>query len=149
MANDAILQRGTTLPCWQLPEASGRMVRYGDFRGRRNLVVFLGHPPGCEACEGMLRELAAGYGELIAEEAEVLAILQVNQEEAAGLKARLDLPFPLLTDAGGILGGGPAIAVVDRYGEVFTSVRADDGHLFPSMKYILEWLGFIEVQCPE
>lgn len=148
-----ILERGATLPGLQLKEALGKEVRTGDYRGRCNLVLFLSHSPGCDRCEELLRELAAGYGGLVAAEAEVLAIVPASPEEAAGLKQRLGLPFPVLTDAGGDsarqLGGAPAVIVADRFAEVFTVDRAGEGHRLMSVWEIADWLEFIEVQCPE
>jgi peroxiredoxin len=148
MGTAELLERGKRVPPRQFTEASGGVIRLGEFHGRRNLVIFLAHPD-CIPCEDKLKELATGYRELAAEAAEVLAILPADRERAADLKTRLALPFPLLTDTSGLLGSGPALIVADRFGEVFTLTRPESGHELPAIKAILDWLAFIEVQCPE
>jgi peroxiredoxin len=141
------------LPSLVLPDVAGKEVRTGDYRGRCNLVLFLSHPPGCERCQGTLQELAAGYGGLAAADAEVLAIIPGAAEETAILQLRLGIPFPVLVDAGAMavrtLGGGAAVIVVDRFGEIFNLSRAGEGHEMMTVLEIADWLNFIEVQCPE
>jgi peroxiredoxin len=144
------LQRGTMLSAVYLPEASGRPIGIGDYRRRRSLVLFRIHAGVCGDCESRLRELAAAYHDLAAEKAEVLAIVPGSQEEAAVLKERLALPFPVLADTDGWLAeNGAALAIADRYGEIYSAADAGEGHELPELSAILEWLAFINLQCPE
>ncbi|MBE0596343.1 MAG: redoxin domain-containing protein, partial [Desulfuromonadales bacterium] len=133
----------------RLPEAGGETVGTADYRGRRNLALLLTHPPGCAPCEAKLRELAAGYGELTAGVAEVLAVVPAPVAAAREMKERLGLPFPVLADPEHSLGEEGWLVVADRFGEVFASGRAGERHLIPSVGEIAEELAFIEVQCPE
>jgi peroxiredoxin len=144
------LQRGAMLSAVYLPEASGQPIGIGDYRRRRSLVLFRIHAAGCGDCEARLRELAAAYHDLAAEKAEVLAIVPGSREEAALLKERLGLPFPVLADTDGWLAeSGAALAVADRFGEIYTAAHAGEGHELPALAAILEWLAFINLQCPE
>jgi hypothetical protein len=60
------------------------------------------------------------------------------------------LPFPLVTYPDrGIDGKTPAIYVLDRYGEEYAAYRPDDLNEIPTADDLLEWLRFIELQCPE
>jgi len=40
-------------------------------------------------------------------------------------------------------------AITDRFGEVFAVYRAAEGQAMPSVREIVEWLSFINSQCPE
>lgn len=147
--NGLKLKKGAILPSAELPATGGGSVRLDLHRGRRNLVLFLTHPSGCAGCEEKLRELAAGRAELAAEAAELLAVVPGAEPEAAELKGRLGLPFPVLADAAGSLGNEGTLVVADRFGEIFACTRAGQQHELPSIPEIVEELAFIGVQCPE
>lgn len=149
MNNVELLKKGNILPAFCLPAASGEEVRIGEFRGRRNLVLFLTHPPGCAACEQKLRELTDARGELREEEAEVLAVVPGSAAEVREMKRRLALSLPLLIDADRTLSGGAAMVVTDRFGEVFAITRSGEGHRLPTVADIAGELAFIGMQCPE
>jgi peroxiredoxin len=149
MVSIELLKKGNILPAFCLPAASGEVVRLGELRGRRNLVLFLSHPPGCNACEQELRELDSARGELRQEEAEVLAVIPGSSAEVRELKRRLSLSLPLLIDAAPALNGGAAMVVTDRFGEIFAVTRAGKEHQLPTPAQIAEDLAFIGVQCPE
>jgi peroxiredoxin len=145
-----LLQRGAFLSAASLPEASGQSIGIDSYRRRRSLVLFQVHAAGCGDCEARLRELAAAYHDLAAEKAEVLVIVPDSREAAAVLKERLALPFPVLADLEGWLArNGAALAVADRFGEIYFASQAGEGHQLPTVSAILEWLAFIGLQCPE
>ena len=135
------------MPDLSLPDDTGRLVRLGDFRGRRNLVLFLTHPAGCVACEEKLRELSGDLNRLRGEDAEVLAIVPGDGAAAAGWR-RLALPFPMLTGGRAVFGDA-AMIVADRFGEIFAIARADADHQLPMTAQLAEELAFVELQCPE
>lgn len=142
------LRKGNSLPLLELPEAGGKTVRTWDYKGKRSLVLFLAHPPGCPSCEAEAAELAGAYGELTEAGAEVLAVLPASQAEAADWKNRQDLPFPVLANEGGETGEA-AVAVADRFGEVFGVAGGEEDHPRMGADEIFGWLDFISVQCPE
>jgi peroxiredoxin len=149
MVSIELLKKGNILPAFCLPAASGETVWTGEFRGRRNLVLFLTHPPGCNACEQELRELDEALGELRQEEAEVLAVIPGSAAEVRELKRRLALSLPLLIDADSPLDGGAEMVVTDRFGEIFAVTRAGKEHQLPTPAEIAGELAFIGMQCPE
>ena len=144
-----LLEKGDTLPTLSLPEASGEEFRLSDFRGRRNLVLFVTHPVGCAACEAQLRALNDALELLRGEAAEVLAAVPGRPEPVQELKRRLALSFPVLIDAENSLGGKATLAVADRFGEIFAITRADEEHQLPTPAETAGELAFIGVQCPE
>jgi peroxiredoxin len=93
-------------------------------------------------------------------QAAVLLIVQRRLEAADCKSKRLHLPYLTLVDGDGRvhseLGATAvngtsrfAIYVTDRFGEVFGAYRLRDVSLLPSVKDILDWLEFINSQCPE
>jgi hypothetical protein len=43
----------------------------------------------------------------------------------------------------------PAVVIVDRFGEIWAAWEGGADHRLPSSKDVIEWLDFLEVQCPE
>jgi peroxiredoxin len=147
------------LPEITLPTSEGTLVRVSDLRGRRNLVLVFAGEPGDDAWLALASALAQREKDLSHEEAEVLLILQADVSEAAGVKAREDLPFRILADADcqthaqfGLGTGGmaaPVVYLTDRFGEIFSVQPAAQALPLPAVREILEWLAFINSQCPE
>jgi peroxiredoxin len=141
-----------------LPAADGRMVRLGDYRQRANLVLFFHHGQGCGECRAYLREIAERSALLGQEEAVALAIGPDDPAGARRLAGELSGPaggrLLLLCDPGGGAaareGLAPAAVVVaDRSREIWAAWPGGEGHALPSLQEIVDWLEFIELQCPE
>jgi peroxiredoxin len=143
-----------------LTSTLGQEISLSDYRGRSNLVlVFVGGGVGSPDLK-ILAEIGADHARLQDEQTQVLAIMQCTQETAARIKQRANLPFPVLVDEDGRIHrsagaadkfGHPATAIyiTDRFGEVFAVYRAAGGQTMPSAQEIMEWLTFINIQCPE
>lgn len=149
--------KGHRIQDFALTSTLGRSFQLSDYRGRANLVVILGDERP-EAAK-LMSDAANHYAEIKNEEAEVLAILPAERL-AADAKQRLKLPYPVLADGQGRihrkLGAAdaqghecPAVYVTDRFGEVFGVYRTLDGQRLPSIADILNWLEFVNAQCPE
>ena len=153
-------EKGQLVRDFTLTSTVGQQVSLSDYRGRSNLVlVFAGGGAGSPDRK-VLAEIAADYTHIHEEQAEVLAIMQGGREKAARIGQEENLPFPLLVDEDGRIHrpagaadkeGHPATAIyiTDRYGEVFVVYRAAEGQAMPSSREIVEWLSFINSQCPE
>jgi peroxiredoxin len=152
--------KGQLIRDFTLTSTLGQQVSLSDYRGRSNLVlVFAGGGAGRPDLR-ILAEIAADYGRIQQEQAEVLAIMQCAREQAARIGQEENLSFPLLVDEDGRMHrpagaadkeGHPATAIyiTDRYGEVFVVYRAAEGQAMPGSREIVEWLSFINSQCPE
>jgi peroxiredoxin len=150
--------KGYQLPNFRLISALGRPVQLSDYRGRCNLVlVFMDDRR--ETAE-LLSEIAARHAEFKNEEAQVVAIAQLPPEECSRTNDRLEFPYPLLLDEDGRIhrefgasdtqgGAAAAVYVTDRYAEVVGIYRTRDGQALPTAIDILNWLEFINSQCPE
>ena len=114
----------------------GIAVHLSDFRGRRNLVLIFA---GTDAEESrLLQELRHTPAVLQEEESVVVTVADPDRAIRSWYGA-------LAPD------GTPAAAlyVADRYGEIFFSAHPGRGRALPSAAEVLDWLRFINSQCPE
>lgn len=150
-------RRGEILPRFTLPALDGSAVVLESYRGRRNLaVVFAADVIGESPITALLRELRWRAEELTAETAQVLVIVTSPSIIARpGPKV-----FPTLLDAGGRIHravgateaagrAAPAVFVTDRFREIFAAYLPGRRSGLPGAQEILDWLVFINIQCPE
>ena len=152
--------KGQLIRDFTLTSTLGQEISLSDYRGHSNLViVFAGESVGNLDLK-VLAEIAADYNRFQDEQTQVLAIVQCTQERAARIAQEANLPFPLLVDEDGRIHRSAgaadkfdhpatAIYITDRFGEVFAVYRAAGGQTMPSAQEIMEWLTFINIQCPE
>ncbi len=107
----------------------GSLAHASDFRGRRNIVLIF--PAAREPA--LVQELRHHCEELREEEAVVL--LANPPDEMAAFY--------------GVDGGNPALYIADRYGEIYFAAHPRAAEPWPSTAEILDWLRFINAQCPE
>ena len=144
------------VPVFVLPSGAGGQTGPGAVRSKYNLVlVFLGSGRVSEA-EQYLLDLAAVNPGILAEQGRVMAVVGLDIEAARETASRLVLPYPLLADedasvAARMLGepGACALCVADRYGEVYCMETALTPSDLPSTRSALEWLQYIQSECPE
>lgn len=145
---------GQRLHAFTLPDATGQPVQVWQYRQRSNVLLFFHHGRDCAACEAFLHVLAAHLEIYRQEETAVLAIGPDEPASNQQIAARLGHPFPLLSDPAGrvIAQQGlalPALIIADRWGEIWAAWLGGTTHQFPSEQDIVQWLSFIEIQCPE
>lgn len=154
------LVEGEMVPVFQLTTTSGQVIRLRDYRHRRNLVIVLLADPACGPCRALLQQMAAEYREYRSLNTEILAILEAPPDASRQMAAELKLPFPVLVDEArqvlarylpGRRNGMPVLSVfiTDRYGELYSQILAEDEQTVPGSDEVLDWLQFIEAQCPE
>src|SRR5512135_2356598 len=145
---------GHYLHAFALPDSTGQPVQLWQYLQRSNVVLFFHHGVNCAACEAFLQELAAHLDAYRQQEAAVIAIGLDEPAENQPLAARLGQPFPFLSDpAGRIIAQQelaiPSLIIADRWGEIWAAWLAGTSHQLPGEQDILQWLSFIEAQCPE
>jgi len=156
----AKLKTQEVIPAFELPSARGGTVGPRTYRRQRNLVLIVFHDGRCRVCRDLLAQLADQYEEFRALNAEVLAISTLSADDARAIANTLNLPFHLLYDSSGQVVDrftyrdpktgrpAPSIVVTDRFGAVYTTIQVDEDNP-PQPEQILDWLRFIEIQCPE
>ncbi len=150
------------LPYVLLPRADGGQLDLWQYKGRRNLVIFLSHSATCQQCRRYMQSLAERYRSFQEWETEIVALVPGSKEEVAGMCSELRLPYAVAIDQSGVasfkLGLGAqggshgtqaGLTIADRWGEVFESYEPGEGHSLPSGEEILKTLRYIEIQCPE
>jgi hypothetical protein len=130
----AQLEAGMLLRDVRAHTLEDREVYASDFRGRRNLVLIF---PGQEREEfGLLNELRQHATDLQEEEAIVLI---ADGDNEAGR-------YGTISPEGRRIA---AVYVADRYGEVYFTAHCEPGKTLPGAAEVLDWLRFINAQCPE
>jgi peroxiredoxin len=145
---------GHHLHAFTLPDAAGHTVQLWQYLQRSNVLLFFHHGVNCPACEAFLQALAAQREAYRQEETAVLALGPDEPAENRQQAARLGHPFPFLSDpAGRVIAqqglAPPSLIIADRWGEIWAAWPGGTTHQFPSEQDILQWLSFIEAQCPE
>jgi peroxiredoxin len=149
-----LLKVGRKTPFFTLPSTGGGVGGPGFLRSKYDMVLlFL---DSSSDAERYLSAFTEAYSEVLALKARALGIVRASLEEASALQSRLGLPFPLLADESGatttrMLGdrGNVALCVADRYGQVYSLDAAPSPAQLPPPQSALDWLEFIEIQCPE
>src|SRR5437773_5017642 len=153
-----IARRGELLPGFMLPAIDGSSVSLESYRGRTNLVVVFAGDKMDESPVGMLlEELVARREEFTLEATQVL--VAVTSQPATGPQPGR-WAFTVLVDDGAHIHRNvgatdavgrpaPAVNVTDRFREIYAAYLSGQGSALPGAKEILEWLVFINIQCPE
>jgi peroxiredoxin len=146
---------GEIMPDFTLASNRGQFVRISDYRGRSNLVLIFCGDGKSEATRSFLRRASQQFFQFEDEEAELLAVVQ-----AESLPEHLgNLSFSALLDAKGhahrlavFAHGGelpaPLVYVVDRFGEI-RSVFHPKETPEAAVSSVLEWVRYINLECPE
>lgn len=135
MATISILERGMLLRDVGARTLDGKLVQVSDFRGRRNLILIFAGAAGEESA--LVNELRRRSEDLREEEAAVL--IAEDGPDARRL-------YGAATARGEL---APAVYVSDRYGEIFFTARGEPGQALPGAGELLEWVRFVNSQCPE
>ncbi len=151
---------GEIMPDFTLASPGGEHLRISDYRGRRNLILIFSGTGDSETERRLLRKFSEIYSEFVREEAQVLAIVQGPKDQVEHLKKNEGLPFPVLADAhnrahllvgasGAEQNGTPVVYVIDRYGEIRHVYHAEQPGHSPAAREALEWVRYINLECPE
>lgn len=149
-----MLKVGGQVPLFVLPSAGGGKTGPGALKSKYNMVlVFLDGGPDSST---YLRSLADIYPGILAEHARAMVIISRPLQEVEALTKETQLTLPLLADEGGqttrrMLGedGTNALCVADRYGQVYFIEAVACVEQLPEVQSALDWLEFIQIQCPE
>ena len=121
-----MLERGDVVPHFEVTTANGERVRYATLWQHKNLVLISLAASTSEAVENYLSELTAG-------------IPRFSAHNAACVITRVQVPgVPC-----------PGVLIADRWGEVFHVRAASDVGDLPPVDELIEWLEYVEMQCPE
>ena len=151
-SRESLPERGEILPEISGTTLDGLSLNLWSLRGHKNLVLIFSGRSTDNPVHELIRSVAKRYVEFRDRDSEVVAVI-------AGASPQSSLDLPIMDDEqnrlhrviGAVDSSGNALAAVciaDRFGEVYDAeLCADAGCL--SADDLLEWLEFIEIQCPE
>lgn len=151
---------GEIVPEFTLLSTAGAYVRASDYRGKRNLILIFCGAVNSASARRVVHQVSELNAEFVAEEAKVFAVVQGAGDEAEDLDGSCNPPFPILLDkdwhAHELFGvrsseqhSLPAVCVVDRFGELRHVSRAAGSQPSGFVRDILEWVRYINLECPE
>jgi len=89
---------GTPAPNFRLASAQGPDIALEDYRGQRNVVLWLSKGLYCPFCRRYMAQLHLGYKEIQERETEILEVTYSTPEEARLYFQQYQLWFPYLCD---------------------------------------------------
>ena len=141
------LQPGDMVPGRALRAVGGGPpVRIGPNRLRTQVLVVT-HADPCDGCAEYLESLGTQTASLSTRKADVVALVGAGWEDRWSSPVRggvVDAAVVALAPE-----STPVVAVVDRFGQVFTRVDAGDDHAFPEHDQLFGALLDIAIRCPE
>lgn len=148
-----------SIPFQRLPAVDGGSVSLEALRGRRQVVLFLGHTSGCLACFGYARQLAARHEALAAADAVVLIVVDDDVDGALGWRHGISADVGILADSGGswkreiarhvrMPADAADLLMLDRFGapRAGSSAAEAGGLIDPSDA--VDWMGSLDLECP-
>jgi len=106
------LKAGDRIPDFDLPDATGKVVRSGELLAAGPLVISFYRGSWCPYCSLELKTLQQNLSEFRARGATLVAISPQTPDESLTTKQKNELAFPVLSDAGR--------KVARKFGLVFT-----------------------------
>jgi len=122
-----MLQKGELLPHFSVTSIAGERFAYSDIWQRKNLVlVSLPHEESKGSTTAYLAQLAIGTSELTGDDTACL----ITRDSIPGVPA-------------------PGVVVADRWGEIHHITHAAHVEDLPSFHELVDWLRYVQSQCPE
>lgn len=146
------LELGKPAPNFTLASVAGDTVRRSAYRARRHLAVLFLPFVDLPARE-YLEALRDCYTDIRQADGEILAVVTDPGASAEGLRAAVEVPFPLLLDPGGEAarrflpdGAVAGLFILDRYGAVRAQWTLTAPPL-PPVREIVDWLEAVDRIC--
>jgi len=117
------MQRGSSIPHFDVTAHDGRTVRYSTIWQQRNLLLVTLPSSGADA---YLKGLAERSPDIAAHDAECV----ITRDSIPGVPS-------------------PAVVIADRWGEVMFVASPERTEALPVPDEIIEWLAYAQVRCPE
>ncbi len=149
------------MPWFELASTQDKILSIWDYKHKKNLVILFFRSSDCQSSREYLLELNAGYKDFTDSKTEIIAITSDSLENLKKLASELGIMFPMLSDKNGVVinkytysdDSGkhpmPSIFITDQFGALyFQEITKDEKELL-SIKEVLDWINFIEKQCPE
>ncbi len=138
-----MLKTRQLIPALTARTSAGQIVRAGDYRQKKNLVLVFLHAD-CPRCDDFLGKLASRAAQLSEREAVALVVFPQPPARAADMSGRSQRAY-LGSEAFGPAGQQRrGVFIADRYGELYAQCVAREEEDLPGTGEVLEWLAQIE-----
>jgi hypothetical protein len=121
-----MLHRGDLVPHFDVRTVGDEPVSYSTIWQRRNLVLVTLADVACDSCRGYVSELTALFPALGAQNTECV----ITRDPVPGMCS-------------------PGVLVADRWGEIVSITEVPDIADLPSPEELLDWVRYVQTQCPE
>ena len=109
---DRALKRGGRMPDFELPDATGKIIRSTDLRAQGLLLISFYRGHWCPYCSLELKALQERLTDIAAKGATLVAISPQTPDQSLTTQQKHELKFPVLSDAGN--------KVAKKFGLVYT-----------------------------
>lgn len=141
------------VPLFQLPDEEGRTFGTQDLWQRKDMLLALVHPEGCEPCHRMLAQLKERAGELHASEIELVVVtMRGEPQHLEGLRVLSDREGRIeqaLAEHGSFRPGEARLLAADRFSRLYGSEDIHAGDPESVLVSALDWLEFAQSRCEE
>ena len=121
-----MLQKGELLPHFSVASIAGERFAYSDIWQRKNLVLVTVPHEESNGSTTYLAQFAIGTPELTGDDTACL----ITRDSIPGVPA-------------------PGVVVADRWGEIHHVTNAARVEDLPSFNELVDWLRYVQSQCPE
>ena len=121
-----MLQRGDSIPHFDVKTLDGELFSYAGIWQRRNLVLVALAAADTESLGSYVSRLNALTSEFTAKDAECV----VTRDDVPGIE-------------------GPAVVVADRWGEIVHAATAPHVYYLTPPEELLDWIDYLQRRCPE
>lgn len=141
------------VPLFQLSDERGDAWGTRDLWQRRDMLLALVHPEGCEPCHRLLELLRARGAGLHAEEIELVIVsMRGTPHHLDGLRVLPDREGRIaraLAEHGGFEPGQARLLAADRFGRLYGTEDIHAGDPESVLVSALDWLEFAQSRCEE
>jgi hypothetical protein len=121
-----MLQRRDSVPHFEVRTIGDGRISYSTIWQRRNLVLIALPKVACAACEVYIAQLAVQIAAFSSQNSECV----ITRDRVPGIPS-------------------PAAVVADRWGEIVYIATASDCVDLPTPQELLDWVSYVQTQCPE
>ena len=121
-----MLQRGDSVPQFDVRTIEDRPISYSAIWQRQNLVLITLPDVQCAACAVYIAQLTA----------HISAFASQNSECVITRDRVPEIP-------------SPSVVVADKWGEIVYVASASDVADLPPAQELMDWVSYLQTQCPE
>jgi peroxiredoxin len=121
-----MLQRGDSVPHFDVNTNEDRRISYATIWQHRNLVLIVLPDVTCVACDAYIAQLTAQIAAFAGQNSECV----ITRDPMPGIPS-------------------PSVVFTDKWGEIVYVATASDVTDLPPAQDLVDWVSDLQIQCPE